>query len=66
MYPSRMDDRGRIKLPVAFNFAVQWMAVQPDLYGQKWNFQLEVTPVLPKLIRGNLVDPSHMEFGLPK
>lgn len=54
------------KLPVRFQLAVQWMAVQPDLYGQKWNFQLVVSPVLPKLIRGNLVDPSHMEFGLPR
>jgi len=54
------------KLPVKFQLAVQWMAVQPDLYGQKWNLQLQVTPVIPKLIRGNLVDPSQMEFGLPK
>jgi hypothetical protein len=54
------------KLPVRFQLAVQWMAVQPDLYGQKWNFQLVMSPVLPKLIRGNLVDPSQLEFGLPK
>jgi hypothetical protein len=54
------------KLPIRFQLAVQWMAVQPDLYGQKWNFQLVVSPVLPKLIRGNLVDPGQMEFGLPK
>ena len=54
------------KLPIRFQLAVQWMAVQPDLYGQKWNFQLVVSPVLPKLIRGNLVDPGQMELGLPK
>jgi len=54
------------KLPVRFALGVQWMAVQPDLYGQKWDVQLIVSPVLPKLIRGNLVDPSHMEFGLPR
>jgi hypothetical protein len=54
------------KLPVRFALAVQWMAVQPDLYGQKWNFQLVISPVLPKLVRGNLVDPSQLEFGLPK
>ena len=53
------------KLPVRFALGVQWMAVQPDLYGQKWNLQLVVAPVLPKLIRGNLVDPGQMEFGLP-
>ncbi len=54
------------KLPVRFALGVQWMAVQPDLYGQKWNFQLAVTPVIPKLIRGNLVDPGQMQFGLPR
>ena len=54
------------KLPVRFALGVQWMAVQPDLYGQKWNLQLVVAPVLPKLIRGNLVDPRHIEFGLPR
>jgi len=53
------------KLPVRIGLAAQWMAVQPDLYGQKWNFQLIVSPVLPKLVRGNLVDPSRLEFGLP-
>ena len=53
------------KLPVRIALGVQWMAVQPDLYGQKWNFQLVVSPVLPKLIRGNLVDPGQLEFGLP-
>jgi hypothetical protein len=54
------------KLPVRFALGLQWMAVQPDLYGQKWNLQLIIAPVLPKLIRGNLTDPGHMEFGLPR
>lgn len=54
------------KVPVKFSLALQWMAVQPDLYGQKWNLQLAITPVIPKLIRGNLIDPSQMEFGLPR
>jgi hypothetical protein len=52
------------KLPVKFGLGVQWMAVQPDRFGQKWNVQLIVTPVLPKLIKGNLTDPSTLEFGL--
>ena len=52
-------------LPIKFGFNVQWMPVRPDLYGQRWNLQLVVTPVLPKLIRGNLVDPGSLEFGLP-
>jgi hypothetical protein len=54
------------KLPVRFALGVQWMAVQPDLYGQKWNVQLVVAPVLPKLIRGNLLGPGELEFGLPR
>jgi len=53
------------RLPVRFALGVQWMAVQPDLYGQKWNVQLVVAPVLPKLIRGNLSEPRSLEFGLP-
>jgi hypothetical protein len=52
------------KLPVKFGLGVQWMAVQPDRFGQKWNVQLIVAPVLPKLIKGNLADPSSLEFGL--
>ena len=52
------------KVPVKIGLGVQWMAVQPDRFGQKWNLQLIVTPVLPKLIRGNLGDPSSLEFGL--
>jgi len=42
------------------------MPVHPEEAGQKWNIQLEITPVIPKLIRGNLADPSHLEFGLPQ
>jgi hypothetical protein len=52
------------KLPVRFGLAAQWMPVQPDVYGQKWNVQLVVSPVLPKLVKGYLPDPSHMSFGL--
>jgi len=52
------------KVPVRFELGLQWMAVQPDLYGQKWNIQLVIAPVLPKLIRGNLTDPGQMTFGL--
>ena len=52
------------KLPIKISLGVQWMAVQPDRFGQKWNVQLIVTPVLPKLIKGNLADPSSLSFGL--
>lgn len=54
------------KLPVRFALGFQWMVVQPERFGQKWNIQLLIAPVLPKLIRGNLVDPRGMEFGLPR
>jgi hypothetical protein len=53
------------KLPVKFGLAVQWMPVQPDLYGQEWNVQLSITPVIPKLVRGSFVDPGQLGFGLP-
>ena len=54
------------KLPVRFALGLQWMPEQPSRYGQKWNVQVVVAPVLPKLIKGNLVDPTHMSFGLGK
>ena len=41
-------------LPVKFGLAGQYMVHHPDVGGQKWNIQLTVTPVLPKLIKGNL------------
>jgi hypothetical protein len=34
------------KLPIKISLGVQWMAVQPDRFGQKWNVQLQVIPVL--------------------
>jgi hypothetical protein len=52
------------KLPVRFALGGQWMPIQPDAYGQKWNLQLVVAPVLPKLVKGYLSEPSGMSFGL--
>jgi hypothetical protein len=52
------------KLPVRFALAGQSMPVHPEEAGQKWNIQLVIAPVLPKLIKGQLADPSHMSFGL--
>jgi len=51
-------------LPVRFALAGQWMPVHPTNFGQVWNVQLTVAPVLPKLIKGNLLDPETLEFGL--
>lgn len=52
------------KLPVKFGLALQWMPIQPEEYGQKWDIQVSVTPVIPKLIKGNLAEPSSLRFGL--
>ncbi len=41
-------------LPVRFALAGQYMAHHPDVGGQKWNIQLMVVPVIPKLIKGTL------------
>lgn len=42
------------RLPVKIGVAAQYMVLQPDPVGQKWNVQLLLTPVLPKLIDGTL------------
>jgi hypothetical protein len=42
-------------LPVKFTLAVQYMPVHPRISGQEWNVQVQITPVLPKLIKGVLL-----------
>lgn len=39
------------RLPVKFSLAVQYMPIHPDAYGQHWNLQFQITPVIPKLIK---------------
>lgn len=41
-------------LPVKFQVQGQYMPVHPDVFGQKWNLQFAVTPVIPKLIKENI------------
>lgn len=41
-------------LPVRIALAGQYMVEHPSPGGQEWNVQLTLTPVLPKLIKGNL------------
>jgi len=43
-------------LPVKFAVQGQYMPVHPDVFGQKWNLQFGVTPVIPKLISGNILE----------
>ena len=38
-------------LPVKFDLQAQYYAVRPQVYGPKWNLQLQITPILPSLIR---------------
>jgi hypothetical protein len=42
-------------LPVKLQVQGQYMPVHPDVFGQKWNLQFAITPVIPKLIKGNLL-----------
>ena len=42
------------RLPVKLQLAVQYMPVHPREFGQEWNVQVSITPVLPKLIKGTL------------
>jgi hypothetical protein len=42
------------RLPVKIQLSVQYMPVHPRISGQEWNVQVQITPVLPKLIKGTL------------
>jgi hypothetical protein len=42
------------RLPVKIQLAVQYMPVHPRISGQEWNVQLQITPVIPKLVKGVL------------
>jgi hypothetical protein len=42
------------KLPVKIGLAGQYMPIHPDAFGQEWNIQFSLTPVIPKLISGTL------------
>jgi len=39
------------KLPVRVQVAVQYMPIRPSDFGPEWNFQIQLTPVIPRLIR---------------
>jgi hypothetical protein len=43
-------------LPVKFGVQGQYMPVHPDVFGQKWDLQFSITPVIPKLIKGNVLE----------
>jgi hypothetical protein len=39
-------------------FQLQWqyIPVNPSVFGQRWNIQVAITPVIPKLIKGNILE----------
>jgi hypothetical protein len=43
-------------LPIRFAVQGQYMPVHSDAFGQKWNIQVPVAPVMPKLIKGNVLE----------
>ena len=44
------------QMPVKIGLAGQWMPVHPDDFGQKWDIQLFVAPIIPKLVKNPLFD----------
>ena len=51
---SKVQKFGR--LPVKFAIQGQYMPVSPDIFGQRWNIRVSLTPVIPKLIKGNILE----------
>jgi hypothetical protein len=43
-------------LPVKLQVQGQYMPFHPDVFGQNWNLQFAVTPVIPKLIKGEVLE----------
>ena len=43
-------------LPVRFAVQGQYMPIHQNAFGQKWNVQVVIAPVIPKLIKGDLLD----------
>jgi hypothetical protein len=44
------------RLPVESQLAVQYMPVHPRISDQKWNIQVQITPVILKPIKGALFE----------
>jgi len=43
------------KLPIKFQIEGQFMPVRPDPVGQMWNIRIQITPVIPVLVKRNLL-----------
>jgi hypothetical protein len=42
------------RVPVKVALSLQYMPVHPRISGQEWNVQVQITPVIPKLVKGVL------------
>ena len=42
-------------LPVKFDFQAEYYALHPEVYGSKWGAQLQITPVIPSLIKKRIL-----------
>ena len=42
------------RLPIKLELGLQYMPVRPRNTGQEWDVQVQITPVIPKLIKGTL------------
>ncbi|HTY43490.1 MAG TPA: hypothetical protein VMH79_16590 [Thermoanaerobaculia bacterium] len=51
------------RLPVKIQLAGQYIVTQPDPFGQLWNIQIQLTPVLPKLSSERAVAGREFKFG---
>ena len=41
------------RLPIKFILQGQYAVIHPDDFGQRWNIQLQIVPVLPSLIKNH-------------
>jgi hypothetical protein len=54
---SEVDPPGQLGiLPMKFQLQGQYRPVNPSVFGQRWNIQVAITPVIPKLIKGNILE----------
>jgi hypothetical protein len=44
------------RLPIKFELSLQYMPIRPRNTGQEWDVQVQITPVIPKLIKGILFE----------
>ena len=43
-------------LPVKLAVQPQYMPVHPDVFGQKWDLQFSITPVIPDLVNRKILE----------